>query len=94
MKARQMKSPRTGKPVPGQFVITTSDKGTLFQSYDSPIAFIDSEGKVFLDEKKWDCSITTGWYRNLFLVEKKRETEKKIKSGEYTLTNLKQKVGI
>jgi len=43
---------------------------------------------VFLDEVYWDCSKTTGKYRNLFLREDKKETENKIKDGVYKLVNL------
>jgi hypothetical protein len=68
-------------------------KGDLFQSYDSNIAFLpcyECKGSVsaYLDSKYWDYSMTTGKYRNVFLGETKKETEKKIKSGEYKLVNL------
>lgn len=43
---------------------------------------------IYLDREMWDYSTTTGKYRNQFLGETKRETEKKIKSGEYVLTDL------
>ena len=72
--------------VKNQFQIFT-DKGTAFQSYSSIIA-AKVDGKVYLDENKWDYSTTTGKYRNQFLRETKKETEKKIKSGEYILTDL------
>lgn len=62
--------------------------GKMFQSYDSNIAFIGHEGSVFLDEKFWDYSNTTSKYRNLFLKETKKETQAKIDSGVYVLTNL------
>ena len=45
-------------------------------------------GKTYLDVNKWDYSKTTGKYRNIFLNETKKDTEKKIKSGEYILTDL------
>ncbi len=73
--------------VKNQFTIETAE-GTYFQSYDSIIAFIPNEGKTQLDVKYWDYSMTTGKYRNLFLNERKNETEAKIKSGIYELTNL------
>ena len=44
--------------------------------------------KIYLDENYWDYSHTTGRYRNQFLNETKRETQAKIKSGEYMLVNL------
>lgn len=73
--------------VKNQFEISTPE-GRYFQSYDSVIVFIPNGGKIQLDEKYWDYSITTGKYRNQFLGEDKKETEKKIASGEYILTNL------
>lgn len=78
---------RSGRAVPNQFTMST-DQGTFFQSYRTIIAFIGNDGKVYLDKDRWDYSQTTGKYRNIFLNEDKRETEKKIKSGEHVLTNL------
>ena len=76
-----------GRAVPNQFIIEGDNGETVFQSYDSVIAK-EQNGKVFLDPRCWDYSKTTGRYRNQFLGETKKETEKKIKSGEYILTNL------
>ena len=76
-----------GNKVANQFLITT-DKAFYFQSYNSIIAKRTNEGKIFLDEKFWDYSTTTGKYRNQFLNEGIAETRKKIKEGIYTLTNL------
>lgn len=76
-----------GNTIPNQFKIFTPE-GKYFQSYSSVIAFRDKNGKVTLDREKWDFSITTGKYRNQFLRETKKETERKIESGEYTLCNL------
>ena len=73
-------------PVKNQFIIQT-DKGLVFQSYNSVIA-AKIEGKIFLDADKWDYSVTTGKYRNQFLRETKKETEQKIKTGQYILTDL------
>jgi hypothetical protein len=75
-----------GNDIPNQFEIRT-DKGIVFQSYRSVIVALIG-GKTYLDQNKWDYSVTTGKYRNLFLGETKKETEKKIKSGEYILTDL------
>ena len=75
-----------GIPVRNQFII--SDGGiTYFQSYQTVIVKIEN-GQIYLDENSWNCSTTTGKYRNLFLGEKKPETLKKIQSGQYKLTNL------
>ena len=76
----------------GAIIINPEDKrrklkGTMFQSYDSNIAF-DTGNQIYLDEYYWDYSVTTGRYRNQFLGETKAETQKKIDSGEYKLVNL------
>ena len=76
-----------GRAIPNQFIIEADNGDLLFQSYNTIIAR-KNYGKVMLDREKWDYSKTTGKYRNLFLGEKKAETEKKIKSGEYTLADL------
>lgn len=86
MKVTQMTTVK-GNSISNQFIITTNE-GQYFQSYDSIIAFIPCTGKVQLDESKWDCSTTTGKYRNRFLGEQKKDTLKKIKSGEYEMTKL------
>ena len=83
-----------GRAIPNQFIITetvndmSGNAVEYFQSYHSIIVKRDcfragvSKRQVWLDTDKWDYSVTTGKYRNLFLGEKK------IKSGEYILTNL------
>ena len=78
-----------GNDVPNQFKIKTSE-GTFFQSYSSIIAFkpYDSLKKTQLDSYYWDYSKTTGKYRNMFLGEDKKETQRKIDAGVYELTNL------
>jgi hypothetical protein len=76
-----------GNTVPNQFIITTPE-GRYFQSYSSVIAFRANDGKITLDESKWDYSTTTGKYRNQFLNEGIAETREKIASGEYQLANL------
>ena len=76
-----------GNFVPNQFKIRANE-GMYFQSYDSMIAFVDNNGKVFLDENDWDYSRTTGKYRNIFLGENMSETRKKIKTGDYELIDL------
>jgi hypothetical protein len=77
-----------GNKVKNQFCI--QDNGFIyFQSYDSIIAKKEVNGNnITLDKTYWDYSSTTGKFRNLFLGEKKSETLKKIKSGEYKLANL------
>ena len=86
IKVLNMISPN-GNKVANQFVIVT-EEGTYFQSYSSVIAFKDNEGQIFLDRNKWDYSSTTGKYRNIFLNENKRLTEKKITNRVYSLADL------
>lgn len=81
-----MTSPNGGH-VANQFRIFT-ENGVYFQSYHTVIAYKPLNGKIQLDANKWDYSNTTGKYRNIFLGEKKAETEKKIADGTYELVNL------
>lgn len=77
---------RNGNPAMNQFIIHT-DKGSVFQSYDSIIA-AKIDGKVYLDVHKWDYSLTTGKYRNIYLGCNIQETRDRIKSGRYKLADL------
>lgn len=81
-----------GRAVVNQFIIINDEAGKVyFQSYDSIIAVrsgVGSSQVITLDRDSWDYSQTTGKYRNIFLGETKKETEKKIKSGIYKLANL------
>ena len=86
MKVENMTSNK-GNSVPNQFIIYTND-GIYFQSYNSIICK-RTENKVFLDSYYWDYSSTTAKYRRDFLNgEGVEATRKKIKSGEYILTDL------
>jgi len=101
MKVENMKS-KTGRPVPNQFIILDTVFELVngspverdvryFQSYKTIIAKIVYRlGKPFvhLDKTCWNYSRTTSKYRNQFLGETTAETKKKIKSGEYILTDL------
>ena len=89
MKVQNMTN-RNGIAVKNQFIIFDSEF-TAFQSYQTiivKIVFENGKRQVYLDRDSWDYSTTTGKYRNLFLGESKKETEKKIASGEYKLDNL------
>ena len=89
-----------GNKVKNQFIITEDENEMsgnaieYFQSYNSIIAKRDKfragikNRKVWLDSTYWDYSVTTSKYRNIFLGENKAETQKKIDSGEYVLTDL------
>jgi hypothetical protein len=85
MKITNLTSPQ-GNQVPNQFEVRT-ENAVYFQSYDSIIVKIEN-GIVYLDTNFWDYSKTTGKYRNLFLGEDKKTTEKRIKEGRYILKNL------
>jgi len=97
MKVRNITS-NNGNKIANQFVITDNhkmgNKIEYFQSYNSIIVkrIYDNIGanvvETFLDQDYWDYSTTTSKYRNIFLNEKKKETQKKIKEGIYILTNL------
>ena len=103
MKVQNMTSSR-GNKIANQFIIKEDENEMsgnaieYFQSYNTIIAKRDkfragvAKRQVWLDREKWDYSVTTGKYRNLFLGETKKETEAKIKSGEYILTNLNSEV--
>ena len=92
-----------GRAVPNQFIINDDRGNIYFQSYNSIIVKIgdlvntgdtfdtektDDRHKIQLDSIFWDYSKTTGRYRNQFLGETKKETQAKIDSGEYMLTDL------
>lgn len=89
VKVENMISPRSGRPVANQFEIWTNE-GIYFQSYNIVIAFKGfANGKrIRILDDDWDYSRTTGKYRNQFLGETKKETQKKIDSGEYLVQPL------
>jgi hypothetical protein len=98
MKVENMTS-SNGNKVANQFIIYGQDSDCddvrileTFQSYESVIAqkcWYQSGHKVIeLDRKYWNYSRTTAKYRNQFLGETTKETQKKIDSGEYILTDL------
>jgi len=74
--------------VKNQFILTDDNGNTFFQSYNTIIAKRDNSGQITLNSDSWDYSTTTGKYRNLFLGEDKKATQKKIDSGKYKLENL------
>ena len=79
-----------GNKIANQFIIYTPE-ATYFQSYDSIIvktSFDGDQRSIELDEYYWNYSRTTSKYRNMFLGETTKETQAKIDSGEYILTDL------
>jgi len=90
MKVQNMTT-ANGNKVLNQFIIRDGMQREQFQSYETTIvekASIGGKMVVTLDVDAWDYSVTTGRYRNLYLGETKKETQKKINSGEYKLAKL------
>lgn len=94
VKVENMRSTNSNREVANQYIITMYDnEGNLheyFQSYQSVIAHktYGVNPSIVLDAHYWDYSTTTGKYRNAFLGEDKKTTEKKIKDGIYQLADL------
>jgi hypothetical protein len=87
MRVRNMTSNRSGREIANQFIIKDDNGYTYFQSYQS-IIIKQGHGETILDSYSWDYSTTTGKYRNQFLGETKKDTERKIANGTYKLANL------
>jgi hypothetical protein len=87
-KVYNMKSNNSGRQVPNQFLIVDANYNQYFQSYNTIIACRTNEGKIYLDKNRWDYSMTTGKYRNMFLNENKAQTQYNIDRGNYILTDL------
>lgn len=95
-----MESPRTGKAVANQFVLSetvnelSGNAKETFFSYGVVVAIREAfksgerDRKVKLDSKYWNYSKTTSKYRSQFLGETTKETQEKIDNGTYRLTNL------
>ena len=81
-----MKSSR-GNKVPNQFIIWT-DEEQFFQSYQTIIGKRDKKGNVFLDQNRWNYSVTTSKYRNQWLGMNTKEVKKAIDDGTIQLVNL------
>ncbi len=79
-------SPSSGREIANQFEIEVGNK-TYFQSYRTVIA-VRGGDKITLDRDAWNYSVTTSKYRNVFLAEDRKTTERKIKNGTYKLRNL------
>lgn len=69
-------------PSPNCYIIYF-ENGRILQSYNSLISIV-LNGKTYLSNK-YRFSSTTGKHRNIFLNESLKETEDKLKNGEYTL---------
>ena len=82
----------SGYKVANQFIISNAEfggqVGTAFQSYATVIAVRPAYGSSVTLDPDWRISTTTSKYRNQFLGETTKETQAKIKSGEYILADL------
>ena len=91
MRVRPMHT-NSGNIAKEQHILTDVYGDEYFISYTSTIvkkSWSEVIGvKVYLDKKFGNCSKTTGKYRNMFLGETKKETQKKIDNGIYKLINL------
>tara|TARA_R100000781_G_scaffold17125_3_gene13721 strand:- start:33 stop:302 length:270 start_codon:yes stop_codon:yes gene_type:complete len=77
-----------GNKVPNQFDIYDGNKW-YFQSYQTVIAMRCAKtGKTYLDNERWDYSVTTSKYRNKWLGMTTSQVKKAIKDGRLTLKNL------
>jgi len=84
---KQMTSNASGREIANQFIIYTPT-GVYFQSYSTIIA-CRIKGVTYLDKARWDCSVTTGKYRNQFTGDVGiAETRRHIAEGTYKLANL------
>ena len=88
MKVLNMTS-RNGNQVPNQFVITLPENVTVFQSHNTVIAQ-NRNGKIVLDSKALDYSVTTIKYLKQFLgtTDSKKQLQDKIQSGFYQVEDL------
>ena len=95
MKVQNITS-NNGNKIANQFIVIGDNNDEYFQSYRSIIVKKDYKNetvKIYLDQKYWNYSNTTGKYRNIFLGETIKDTKAKIKSGEYILTDLNKQKG-
>ena len=88
MKVYNMKSKRTGRSIPNQFIANFDNGNQYFQSYYNVIGMKTVDGKIYFNRETWNYSRTTAKYRNQWLGEDTKTIKAKIKSGEYTLTDL------
>jgi len=69
-------------------LIYDNNDDCYLQSYAKMIAVQRQDGSIELDQKYYNFSRMTAKFRNYFLNEKTKDTEKKIKSGVYKLVDL------
>lgn len=87
IKIQNMTTP-TGKKAVNQFIIIDDNGNKIFQSYESKIILITSDGCIYLDPIYWNYSTTTCKYRNIFLNKSTDEIKKDIKTGKILFKEL------
>lgn len=87
IKVQNMVTP-SGEKAANQFIIIDEKGNKIFQSYDSKIALITSDGCIYLDPIYWNYSTTTSKYRNIFLSKSTDDIKKDIKSGKILFKEL------
>ena len=75
VQVKNIDSPRTGKPLANEYVIVERDSEgerrihrVSFQSYQTTVAIVDFDDRRVIFGSDWNCSITTGRYRNEFFA--------------------------
>lgn len=74
-------------------LVVPTPLGELYEAYGNPVALKQGGGKVILDSRYWDYSVTTHRYRGQFLGEDTATTRKKLERGQYEEANLTDLLG-
>ena len=69
-------------------MIIHTEKSTDLYSYGKLVAQKFNDGRVYLDKKYHNCSITTSCHITKFLKVASKERKKKIKNKKYVLVYL------
>ena len=68
-------------------IVHLSNGWNILKSYNTTIA-MRKEQEVIIDSRYYNYSASTGKHRNYFLGETLKDTDKKIKNGEYQTADL------
>jgi len=78
---------RTSTPFANCVIVRLSNGWNILKSYNKTIAMRKGQ-EVIIDLGYYNYSTSTGKHRNYFLSETLKDTDKKIKSGEYQTADL------
>lgn len=67
----------------GKMITVTTCGGRLLVSYDKKVAWIDKQGKTYINTRWYDCSRTTMRHLAAFLGEGKPQVDAKLEVGDY-----------